>query len=153
MKTKSDNYMKKIEILRRRLEDIEYDIGNMYEYLNNSFPNEDEKSRTWTIIDDRRNEAKNIKLELKNILKGLRNKNPKLVEHWVELHQKACSHVQECYDKTVQERKIDRELMLFVVDKTIQEWEEVLDGKKDYVLFNRSLHQYHQKVLKKLFGF
>ena len=134
----------RLETLRQKIEDAEYEAGNQSDYLDRGGPNAAQAKRAQQLIDKLNDQSKALKAEFKELIATVRLQQPQAIEEWINFH---ISILQKIVDeKTTGEKASTRR---FVAKTTIEEWEKVRAGESEYVNINwYYLKDYKSRVRK-----
>lgn len=130
-----------LEALRQRIEQAEYDAGDLSDYIDRGKPNASELKKTRATIAKRMSEAKALKAELRETIAG----SPKeAVEEWVNWHKGV---LQAILQETPTGATVATRISL--AKSTLENWEKVLRGEQEYVGINwYFLKDYKEKAEK-----
>ena len=128
-----------LEVLRQKIEDVEYEAGDRSDYLDYGKPNPAQAKQAKGLIEKLKAESKTARAELKHLLDTLRTQQPQAVEEWVDYH---IDMLQKIADEKTEAAITSRRN---VAKETIQNWEKVRAGEMDFVNINwHFLKDYNQ---------
>lgn len=121
----------RLEKLRQKIEDVEYESGDRADYLDRGRPNADEAKRAPARIDELNSQSRALKAELKQLIAAVRTEQPQAFEEWINYHTGILHKIAD--EKGTDTNAKTRGL---VARNTLQEWEKVRAGEQDYVGIN-----------------
>jgi hypothetical protein len=135
------NEATQLEKIRQQIEDAEYESGNMSDYLDYGKPNENEKTQAEERMRIKNAEAAVLKQKLRELVQ---NTSRQVIEEWVNYHT---SILQAILSENPKGANADTRK--YVAQTTLEEWQSVLNGSRDYVSINwHFLKDYREKVRK-----
>lgn len=135
----------KLEKLRQQIESAEYDSGSSSDYIDRGNPNESQKKQAEELIRKKNAESTELKRQLHELIQ---NSPRQAIEEWTDFHIAILQTI-------LLERKIDSHAKTrkFVAQQTLEEWQSVRNGSKEYVNINwHFLKDYKERVRKSAKG-
>lgn len=134
-----------LEKLRQQIEDAEYEIGNQLDYLDRGKPNASQQKKAAETISRLQSHSKKLKSKLHDLILSVRRDKPEAVAEWGKLHKDILERILR-EKSTVSRNAVARQN---VARSTLNQWEQVLDGKQEYVNINwHFLKDYKAEVRK-----
>jgi len=122
-----------LEKLRQQIEDAEYQSGSTSDYLDRGNPNPQQAQTAREYMARMDSTSKELKIELRKLIPIIRNEKPQAFKEWVNLHKDI---LQKILTETGSD--INAKVRQNLARTTLQEWEKVLLGERDYVDINAS---------------
>ena len=129
----------KLEELRQQIEAAENESGSNADFLDRGNPNPSQKKQAEELIRQKNAEAAELKTQLHTLIQ---NTPRAFIEEWVEYHTKILQSIvsENSKDVNAGTRK-------HVAKQTLESWQAVLNGSKEYVSINwYFLKDYREKV-------
>lgn len=145
--------IRRLEMLRRHVETLEYLIGDAYDFLDRGLPDEYEREETWLNIKAWQDQYEIERNRLEQHVSRLRSSEPELIENWVDIHQEIYRQVKERYEQSQGFQYPPQDVAIMLVEVGIEKWEKVRHGDHFYVYTNRYLMRQHEDLILAGFGF
>ncbi len=129
----------KLEELRQQIEAAEYESGSNADFLDRGNPNSSQKKQAEELIRKKNAEAAELKSQLHTLIQ---NTPRQIIEEWVQYHTNILQSIvsENSKDANAGTRK-------YVAKESIDNWQAVLNGTKEYVSINwYFLKDYREKV-------
>jgi hypothetical protein len=130
-----------LESLRQRIEQAEYEAGDLSDYIDRGKPNAGELKKAQETVAKRMSEAKALKTELHELIA---NSPKEAVEEWANWHRGVLQAIlqESPAGATVATR-------ISLARSTLEKWDKVLRGEQEYVGINwYFLKDYKEKAEK-----
>ena len=129
----------KLEELRQQIESAEYDSGNNADFLDRGNPNPSQKKQAEDLIRQKNAEAAELKSQLHALIQ---NTPRQFIEEWVQFHTNILKSI-----LSENSKDINAGTRKHVAKETMDNWQAVLNGTKEYVNINwYFLKDYREKV-------
>jgi len=139
------NEAAQLETLRQEIETAEYESGNVSDYLDRGRPNEKEKKQAEEQMRKKSAEAAVLKQKLHEMIQ---NTPRQAIEEWVNYHIAILQAILSESPKGA-----NAGTRKYVAQTTLEEWQSVLNGERDYVSINwHFLKDYKEQVRKSAQG-
>ena len=110
-----------LEALRQEIDRLESTAGRLGDYLDRGHPTPAEMETTFNEMDENRQCAWKLRLQLQNRVENLRRTCPGVLVHWAEAHIRVCRQLIISMPQTGE----DAETGLFVAHSTLDAWEQL----------------------------
>lgn len=120
-----------LETLRQRIEDLDYEAGNQSDYLDRGKPDTAQAKKAQESINNLTSQSKALKAELKQLIETVRSQKSEALEEWIRFH---AGFLQKIIDDTT--AGSDATTRRYVAKTTLEDWEKVRTGEKDYISIN-----------------
>jgi hypothetical protein len=135
----------KLEKLRQKIEDVEYEAGSQSDYIDLGKPSPAQAKQARENIEKLNNQSKALKEELRQLITDVRAQQPQAFDEWINFHI-------EILQKIVDENTTDAKARtrIHVARETIQNWEKVRAGEQEYVNINWYFLKDYKSDVRKL---
>jgi hypothetical protein len=135
----------KLEKLRQKIEDVEYEAGSQSDYIDLGKPSPAQAKQARENIEKLSNQSRALKEELRQLITDVRAQQPQAFDEWINLHI-------EILQKIVDENTTDAKARtrVHVAKETIQNWEKVRAGEQEYVNINWYFLKDYKSDVRKL---
>jgi hypothetical protein len=134
-----------LEVLRQKIEEAEYESGNMSDYIDRGRPGDKELKSAQERIARMNKEAASLKAELRELIAA----SPReALEEWINWHKNVLEEIlnENSADPNSKTRQ-------HVARATLAEWDKVLQGGQEHVNINwYFLKNYREKAQKTFKG-
>lgn len=147
--------LRDLELLHRRFNDVRHLLGSICDYLDRGRPSPDQERATWAEEKVAEERAASFDLELADLVALVRQTNMVLLDRWVDLHQEILREAKteiECDQSNYHDEGFTK-TALFVINREVEEWEEVRAGGRYYVISNRYFLRHIDRLARKHFDF
>ena len=134
-----------LEKLRQEIEDAEFESGNQSDYLDHGKPTGQQAKSAQEYITRMESKSRELKSELYELIATVRKDKPQALEEWIKIHKDILGRIlaeQKSDSKTKVRQNVARE--------TLQAWEKVLAGEREYVGINWYYLKDYKAEVKKL---
>jgi hypothetical protein len=129
----------KLEELRQQIEAAEYESGSNADFLDRGNPNPSQKKQAEELIRQKNAEAAALKTQLRSLIQ---NTPRPVIEEWVQYHTDILQSI-----LSENSKDINAGARKNVAKETMDNWQAVLNGTKEYVGINwYFLKDYREKV-------
>ncbi len=141
-----------LEYARWQLNDIHRSSGSAADYLDRGRPDPDQRAEAKAAIKRLESEAVQLENTFDQTLTDLRIQNPAVVFVWVATHVEVLNDIIG-EARSVESLAVWDKTRIHVAEKTLAEWQEVKEGKRNYVSINwYFLKDYEERLTAKLPG-
>ena len=136
-----------LEILRQKIEDIEYESGSQSDYLDLGKPNKEQARAAKELIGQLNSQSNALKAELQQLISTVRLQNMQAIREWINYHV-------EILEKIPTENTADVNIAVRknLARNTIKEWGRVRAGEQEYVGINWHFLKDYKANIRKMIG-
>lgn len=136
-----------LEKLRQQIEDVENEIGSQSDFIDFTRPNEQKKNEVRQAIAKMESQSKQLNAELHELIVTTRREKPQAFEEWVNTHK-------AILERIVAENQADNKAGVRhnTARGTLNQWEKVCAGKRDYVGINWHYLKDYKDEVRKVFN-
>ena len=133
-----------LEQLRQKVEQVEYQIGSLSDYLDRGKPNESQQQQAIMQIAAYQEQSAALRAQLHERFVVARAEQPHAIEQWVQWHRDICQRILAETGSQAQ-----RGVRQWVARETLRAWDNVARGEQEVVLINPSfLEDYRGEVAR-----
>ena len=137
----------RLETLRQKIEDVEFEAGDKTDYLSYGKPSPAQAKQAKELLEKLKGQSKELRAEFTQVIATVRSQQPQAFEEWINLHK---AMLQKIIDEKIEDA--NARTRKFVAKQTLDEWEKVRMGEKEYININWNFLKDYKAEVRKITG-